>query len=136
MEYVGGGTTQYLLAVNNLERSSRVYNSGRRILKCFRVMDLGYFVTGLALTVSCVKGDNKSENNMFGGVLLGFTFLSAACNALALRGLDIDNRSYLIPWLILYPWVMSFLIIGVVHKLWITDFHLELYQVQTFISIF
>ena len=130
MEYVGS-TTQYLMTVHNIQRQSRVYNSGRRILKCFRVMDLGYFVTGLALTVSCVKGDvHDTENIMFGGVLLGFTFLSAACNALALRGLDIDNRSYLLPWLILYPWVMAFLLFGVIHKLWVSDFHLELYQVE------
>ena len=36
---------------------------------------------------------------------------------------------YIIPWLLFYPWVMVLLVFGVFHTLWITDFHIELYQV-------
>ena len=36
---------------------------------------------------------------------------------------------YIIPWLLFYPWVMILLVFGVFHTLWITDFHIELYQV-------
>ena len=42
---------------------------------------------------------------------------------------DIIIVRYIIPWLIFYPWVMIFLVFGVFHTLWMTDFHIELYQV-------
>ena len=134
MEYVGG-TNQYLMTIHTFERNSRVCVNAKRILQCFRVMDIGYFVTGLALTVSTVDNVDMDDyqnidNLLFGGVLLCFSVLSAICNTLALRGVSNENRQYLLPWLILYPWVIVFLIIGVFHTLWITDFHLELYQVE------
>ena len=93
MEYVGG-VNQYLLTIHNLEHHSRVCKLGKRILQCFRVLDVGYFVTGLALTVSGVDYDLSShmENVLFGGSLLLFSLLSALCNLMALRGISTGNR--------------------------------------------
>ena len=133
MEYVGG-TSQYLLSAHGLELNTRVLATSRRILKCFRVVDLGYFITGLALTVSSVTNSEETlrqnfDNLLYGCVLLLFSVLSALCNALGVRALDREARSLLIPWLVLYPWVIVILLAGVLHTLWVTDFHLELYQV-------
>ena len=44
MEYVGG-TNQYLMTIHSLEHSGRVTVTARRVLQCFRVVDVGYFVT-------------------------------------------------------------------------------------------
>ena len=133
MEYVGE-SSQYLLSAHGLEQNARVLVTSRRIIKCFRVVDLGYFVTGLALTISAVTDTEETfrqnfDNLLYGGVLLLFSVLSALCNALGLRALDREARSLLVPWLVLYPWVIVILLAGVLHTLWVTDFHLELYQV-------
>ena len=87
MEYVGG-VHQHLLTIHSLENHSRVSKLARRTLQCFRVLDLGYFVTGLALTVSAADYDlaSHTEKILFGGSLLLFSGLSALCNLLALRG--------------------------------------------------
>ena len=130
MEYVGG-TNQYLMTIHSLEHSGRVTLTARRVLQCFRVVDVGYFVTGLALTVSSVDADIQNiDTILFGSILLVFSFLSAICNALALHGVNKEIRRYLLPWLILYPWVIVLLVVAVIHTLWATDFHLELYQVH------
>ena len=134
MEYVGG-TSQYLLSAgHSLNLNTRVLATSRRILKCFRVVDLGYFITGLALTVSSVTNSEETlrqnfDNLLYGCVLLLFSALSALCNALGVRALDREARGLLIPWLVLYPWVIVILLAGILHTLWVTDFHLELYQV-------
>ena len=93
MEYVGG-VHQHLLTIHSLETHSRVSKLARRTLQCFRVLDLGYFVTGLALTVSAADYDLSShtENVLFGGSLLLFSGLSALCNLLALRGTNTGIR--------------------------------------------
>ena len=134
MEYVGG-TSQYLLSAQSLDHSARVLATARRILKCFRVVDLGYFITGLALTVTSVTDSEETlrqdfDNLLYGSVLLVFSVLSALCNALGVRALDREARGLLVPWLVLYPWVIVSLLAGVLHTLWVTDFHLELYQVS------
>ena len=133
MEYVGG-PSQYLLSVHSLEHNTRVLATSRRILQCFRVVDLGYFITGLALTVTSVTNSEDSlqysfNNLLYGAVLLVFSVLSALCNALGIRALVREARGLLVPWLVLYPWVILILLAGVLHTLWVTDFHLELYQV-------
>ena len=87
MEYVGG-VNQYLLTIHSLEHQDRVCKLARRILQGFRVLDVGYFVSGLALTVS----SSHTQNIIFGGSLLLFSFLSALCNLLALRGTRIGIR--------------------------------------------
>jgi len=100
---------------------------------------LGYFVTGLALVVSSVNNFDYYEsfdNILFGSILLGFSLLSAVCNTLALRGVTQEDRRFLLPWLVLYPWVIVFLVVSVCHTLWVTDFHLELYQVFILIIVF
>ena len=133
MEYVGG-TSQYLLSAHSLDHSARALATARRILKCFRVVDLGYFITGLALTVTSVTDSEQTlrqdfDNLLYGSVLLVFSVLSALCNALGVRALDREARGLLLPWLVLYPWVIISLLAAVLHTLWVTDFHLELYQV-------
>ena len=77
MEYVGG-VHQHLLTIHSMENHSRVRKLARRVLQCFRVFDIGYFVTGLALTVSAADYDLSShtENVLFGGSLLLFSGLS------------------------------------------------------------
>ena len=42
----------------------------------------------------------------------------------------------MIPWLLFYPWVMIFLVFSIFHTLWITNFHLELYQVLIMLIVF
>ena len=117
MEYVGG-TNQYLMTIHSLEHSGRVTLTARRVLQCFRVVDVGYFVTGLALTVSSADADIQNiDTILFGSILLVFSFLSAICNALALHGVNKEIRRYLLPWLILYPWVIVLLVVAVIHKM-------------------
>ena len=102
MEYVGG-TSQYLVTVGSLAATTRQLATARRILRCFRVLDLGYLVTGLALTLSALSVGlgHSLDNVVCGAALLGFSVLSSVCNSLALHGLGLCHRSYLLPWLVI-----------------------------------
>ena len=93
MDYVEG-LNHSLLSLHRPEHHSRACKLAWRILQCFRVLDLGYFITGLALTISAVDHDISShlENVLFGGSLLIFSFLSAICNLMALRGISSGSR--------------------------------------------
>jgi len=119
------------------EEYSKTLKSTTFILKCFRFLDMCYLIAGFILIIMALS-NSPTDNGLFmyAGLFGLFAAMSAMCNSLARHGVRVWRRELLVPWLLFYPWILGFLVVNLIHTLYMTNFNLELHQLILITAIF
>jgi len=128
-----------LWSLRTSQEAARLLRTSLSLLRCFLFFDICYLIGGITLISMALSNQMQDQDNRMvfaGGLLTLFGSLSAMCNSLASHGVRTWRRGFLLPWLLFFLLVLSFLFLHLAQVFYEYQFRLHWEHLFLFLATY